>query len=205
MAFITQIKPQKNQRRVNIYLDDEFGFGLDLENYMKLSLKVGNELTDEQVEEIVKKAEFQKTLDKLLRFATLRPRSVREYNLWFKKRKVHDSLHEMLFNRLKKLELLDDEKFTRWWVGQRLQFKYKSRREIAYELRQKGIDKEIIDQVISESVDQEKEIEMAKKLLEKKIYRWKSLPKIEAQRKMSDYLGRHGFGWDVVKEAINEK
>ena len=80
MPIITSIKPQKNNKRVNIYLDNEFGFGLDLENFVKFHLKVDQELTDEQITKIVKDAEFQKILDKLLRFAMLRPRSKKEIN-----------------------------------------------------------------------------------------------------------------------------
>ena len=55
-------------------MDDKFGFGIDLDNFVLLHLKVDQELTDEEVAGIVKKAEFQKTLDKLLRFAMVRPR-----------------------------------------------------------------------------------------------------------------------------------
>ena len=73
MPIITSIKPQKNGKRVNIYLDEEFGFGLDLENFVKLGLKVEQKLSEDEVEEIVKKAEFQKVYDKILRFASLRP------------------------------------------------------------------------------------------------------------------------------------
>jgi len=68
MPQITAIKPQKNQKRVNIYLDDKFGFGLDLENFLKLGLKVEQELSDAEVAEIIKKAEFQKTYDKVCKF-----------------------------------------------------------------------------------------------------------------------------------------
>jgi len=58
---ITAISPQKNGKRVNIYLDGKFGFGIDLENYVTLGLKVESDLTVEKVNEIIKKAEFQKT------------------------------------------------------------------------------------------------------------------------------------------------
>ena len=76
MPAITSIKPQKNGKRVNIYLDGEYGFGLDLENFVKLGLKVEQEFTDEEIEKIIKKAEFQKVYDKILRFGSLRPRRV---------------------------------------------------------------------------------------------------------------------------------
>ncbi|MGD8744262.1 MAG: hypothetical protein PVJ52_01540, partial [Candidatus Woesebacteria bacterium] len=126
MPVVTKVEPQKNKKRVNVYLDGKFGFGLDLETFSKLKLKVEDELSETRVEKIVKEAEFQKMLDKLLKFVSLRPRSEKEIERWFKKHRVHHSLREELFNRLKKLDLVDDEKFARWWIDQRLQFKPKS-------------------------------------------------------------------------------
>ena len=141
MPTVTSIKPQRNKSRVNIHLDNKFGFGLDLENFVKLGLKVEQELSEEKVAEIVKKSEFQKTWDKLLKFATLRPRSEKEINDWFKRKKVHESLHKELTEKLDHLKLINDEEFARWWVDQRLSFKSKSKRDITQELRIKGIDK----------------------------------------------------------------
>jgi regulatory protein len=204
MPIITQIKPQKNKKRVNVYLDDKFAFGLDLENYMKLGLKTGQQLTESEVEKIVTKAEYQKTLDKLLRFTTLRPRSEKEIRDRLQKYKVHKSIHKKLFNRLKRLDLVDDEKFAKWWIEQRLQFKFKSRRELEYELRIKGIDRELINQSLNNSLNQKKEIEMAKKLIEKKKYRWQKLSKVDQKRKMQEFLLRKGFGWDVVREVVGK-
>ena len=148
MPTITAIKPQRNKKRVNIYLDNRFGFGLDLDNFVKLGLRVEQELSEEEIEDIVRKSEFQKTSDKLLKFATLRPRSKKEITDWLKRKKVHESLHKGLFNRLKRLELVDDMKFAQWWVGQRSQFKPRGKRALEAELRKKGIKKEVIGSAI---------------------------------------------------------
>jgi regulatory protein len=202
MSVITSIKQQKNKNRVNVYLDDKFGFGIDLDNFVLLHLKVDQELTEKEVEEIVKKAEYQKTLDKLLRFAMVRPRSEKEIRDYFRRKKVHESMHEKLFEKLKHLELLDDEKFAKWWVEQRQNFKPKPKRILNQELRIKGIDKETIDEVLSEEVvDEEK---MAKELLAKKAYKWKSLEPREARQKMSQYLFGKGFSWDTIEKVTSK-
>ena len=203
MPVITSIKPQKNGKRVNIYLDDKFAFGLDLGNYMKLNLKVEQELTEKEVAEIVKKGEFQKVYDKILQFASLRPRSEKEFKNWLYRKKVHESLHEELFNKLKRLNFLDDEKFATWWVEQRNSFRPKSKRILNQELRIKGIDKEIIENVLADA--QIDEAKIAKNLLEKKKYRWKNLDKFEARKKMSAFLARNGFGWDIVKKTVKSQ
>lgn len=202
MPFVTSIKPQRNGKRVNIYLDDKFSFGIDLENFVTLNLKINTELTQDEVEKIIKKVEFQKTLDKLLRFATLRPRSEKEINDWFRKKKVHEILHKDLFNRLNRLDLVNDRKFAEWWISQRQEFKPRGVRALSIELRQKGIEKEIIDEVLGETkINEEK---TARELLEKKSYRWKRLPKIERNQKMSQFLARKGFGWEVISKLIKD-
>lgn len=202
MAKITQIKTQKNNKRVNVYLDGKFAFGLDLGNYVKLGLKVEQELTDEEVKEIVKKAEFQKAYDKLLGFATIRPRSEFEIKMWFNRHKIHESIQEELMKKLIKLELLDDNKFTSWWVKQRNEFRPRSKRQLYSELRQKGIEKEIIDQVLQETkIDEEK---IATDLLKKREYKWEKLDKFTKRKKMSEYLARKGFDWGVIKIVVND-
>jgi len=201
MPEITSIKPQKNGKRVNIYLDDRFGFGIDLENFVVLGLKEGNEYSQEEIESIIKKAQFQKTLDKLLRFATLRPRSQREIRYWLRRKKVHESLNEELFKRLRRLEFLDDEKFAKWWIDQRLSFKPRGKRALKYELFQKGIDKEVIEKILNESEIDEAKI--AKKLLEKNTYKWKKYKGLEEKQKKSQFLARKGISWDSIKKLIN--
>jgi regulatory protein len=200
VPVITSIKQQKNKNRVNVYLDDEFGFGIDLDNFVLLHLKVNQELTEKEVEEIVKKAEFQKTWDKLLRFAMVRPRSEKEIRDYFRRKKVHESLHDKLFEKLRHFELIDDAKFARWWIDQRANFKPKPKRILIQELRIKGIGKEIIDEVLGEEVvDEEK---MARELIERKVYKWKGLEPRIARQKMSQYLVEKGFGWDVIRKIV---
>lgn len=201
MAIITSIKPQKNQKRVNIYLDNKFGFGLDLENFVKLQLKVDQDLSDDQIIEVIKKGEFQKSLDKLLRFATLRPRSEKEVRDYLKRKKVHESSFEELFNKLKRLELIDDEKFAKWWVEQRQTFKPKPKRVLLQELRIKGIGIEIIKEVLGETeINEEK---LARELIEKKMYKWEKLDKYNRKQKITQFLGSKGFDWNVINDVLN--
>ena len=202
MPIITSIKPQKKKDRANIYLDDRFGFGIDLENFVKLGLKVEQKVTEIEIENIVKKAEFQKTLDKLLRFATLRPRSGKEIKDYFRRKKVHESLFSKLLDRLNHLELIDDEKFAKWWVEQRQNFRPKPKRILNNELRIKGINNEIIKKVLGEEkIDEEK---MARDLIEKKLYKWKNLSSREACQKMSQYLAQKGFSWEVIEKVTSK-
>lgn len=202
MPIITSIKPQKSKNRVNIYLDNKFGFGIDLENFMKLHLKVEQELSEEELNKIIKTAEFQKTLDKILAFGMLRPRSEREFKDWLRRKKVHESMESDLFNKLKYFELLDDTKFAKWWVDQRMQFRKKSKKVIKQELQVKGVDREIIEEVLGEvKIDEKK---LISEILAKKYYKWEKLPERERKQKMTEYLLRNGFDWSQTETAIDD-
>lgn len=200
MSIVTSITQQKNKDRANVYLDGKFGFGIDLDNLVLLHLKVDQELSEEEVAEIVKKSEFQKVLDKLIRFAMVRPRSRREIGDYFKRKKVHESLQDGLIKKLEHFEILDDAKFAGWWVEQRTTFRPKPKKVLKLELIKKGIDKDIIDGVLEGTeVDEAK---MAKELIEKKIHRWKNLKESVRRQKISRYLAGRGFSWDVIKKVI---
>ncbi len=193
MAVITSIKQQKGkQNRVNIYLDNKFGFGIDLDNFVLFNLKLNQELEERKIEEIVKKAEFQKTLDKLLRFALVRLRSEKEIRDYLYRKKVPNMIWNDLFAKLKNLELIDDTKFAKWWIEIRQSFSPKSKRVLNNELQIKGINKEIITEALKEiDIDEEK---IAVDLLNKKRF--------EDDKKRFAYLVRKGFDFEIAKKAI---
>ncbi len=202
MPRITSIKLQKDKNRVNIYLDGEFGFGLDLENFVKFHLKVEQELTSKQISEIVKKSEHQKVLDRLLNFATLRPRSEDEIKSWLRRKKVSEDMHSPLFDTLNRLKLLDDYKFARWWVEQRNLFRPKGRKGLRFELLKKGISREIIEKVLEEVGPNEERV--ALEFLKKRSRKWERTKKEVLKQKMYELLARQGFGWDVAQKAVKE-
>jgi len=189
---VTSLRPQRNNRRINVYLDGKFAFGIDLDNLVKFGIKIEKEFSRQDLDKIIHEAEFAKTYNKFLNFATLRLRSEQELFNWLKRKKVPVTIYKKLFNRLKRLGLVDDMKFAKWWIEQRLEFRLKSKKELKYELRQKGIDKNVITEVLVESAINEGEI--AKKLLAKR--RFKDTQKAFA------YLARKGFDFNTIKSVL---
>ena len=200
MPVVTQLKPQRDGKRVNVYLDGKFGFGIDLDNLVKFKIKIEKEFSQSEIDKIIYEAEFAKTYNKLLNFATLRPRSEKEVFDWSKRKKVPKSIYKKLFNRLNRLELLNDSKFASWWVEQRVQFKFKSKKELKYELRQKGIDKNVIDNALGKADVNEEEL--AKKLFEKNKYKWQKYELQQQKEKAFAFLARKGFPYDIIKNVV---
>lgn len=199
MVEITKIKSQKNKHRANIYLDNKFAFGLDADNFLKAGLRVGQKLTEKQVEGLIFKNEFQKFLDRTLRLISFRPRSEKEIRIYLQRKKAPPKLIEKIVTRLKKIKQIDDQKFTYWWVDQRLTFRPRGKFGLIMELKQKGIEKEIVEKVVNEKVN---ELPLAKKLAQKKLKTYQNLPKREFRQKMSAFLARRGFSWETIREVI---
>ena len=49
MVTITALKPQRNGKRVNVYLDGKFAFGIDLDNLVLSGLKIDKQFSEEEI------------------------------------------------------------------------------------------------------------------------------------------------------------
>ncbi|MEK7526732.1 MAG: RecX family transcriptional regulator [Patescibacteria group bacterium] len=202
MPLVTKISPQKKPNRVNVYLDNKFGFGIDLDNLVIEGIKLNQELTEEQIEQTLRKAEFQLTYEKLLRFAMTRPRSIREINDWFRRKQIHESMHEGLLEKLNHLELVGDEKFARWWIDQRNTFKPRSKKLLKLELLQKGVDRNTIEEILMD--EKTDEVAIAYQLAQKKKSLIEKLPDEAAKAKLIGFLARKGFDWETIDAVLSK-
>lgn len=201
MAEITKIKAQKNKKRVNIYLDGRFAFGLDADNFLKAGLKVGQELSEKQVEDLIFKNEFQKLLDRVYRILSLRPRSEKEIKDYLAKKKATEKISQKIIEKLKKSGQINDNAFAIWWIEQRSTFRPRGKFGLRMELKQKGVNKKIIDKVIEQLVN---ELPLVRKVVQKKLKSYKNLPREDFYQKMSAFLARRGFSWPVIKQVVDE-
>ncbi len=149
--------------------------------------------------------DFKKYLDKAYFFLKFRPRSEKELQDYLVKKKAPKEIIEKIITSLKEQKFLDDKEFAKWFMEQRLRFKPKAMRLIKYELKQKGINKEIVDElgIMNNELGQVSDFESAEKLVERKIDKYKNLDKKEIYQKLGGYLARRGFNWDIIKKSID--
>lgn len=213
MSKITQVEPQKqNPHRFNIYLDGQFIFGADEDLVVEHRLVVGKEIPQEQLEKLLFEAEVGKLMERMYRLFNIRQRSEKEVRDYLRelnyKRKVKGQEEisnpacEFLINKLKQKDLLNDLEFAKAWVQARRSSKKKGLIALKSELFQKGIDKEIIGQVLSGKNEGESEKDIAMQALEKKLKIWQNLPSLEFKKKSYGYLARKGFGYNIIKDVV---
>ncbi|QQS38928.1 RecX family transcriptional regulator [Candidatus Woesebacteria bacterium] len=200
MPSITAIKPQKTKNRVNVYLDNKFGFGLDLETFVISQIKVGNVYSNDEINNLINEGQYRNTINRLIAFCTMRPRSEKEIYDWLQRKKVPSESHEKVFDKLKSLELLNDLNFANWWIDQRESFRPRSKRQLEFELHNKGISKQVIDEIFSKKMPDD--VSHASRLIAQRDYKWRNLGKLEAKKKKTEYLARKGFSWETIKKVV---
>jgi len=212
MSKVTSVEPQKkNQHRFNIYLDEQFAFGADEDLVVDHRLVVGKLLDTSDVEKLLFEAEVGKLMERMYRLFNIRQRSeqeVRRYlkNLSFKRKvkeqdEISDVAIELLINKLEQKRLISDEEFAKAWVEARRKSKQKGIRALKAELYQKGIDRQIIEEVLADELEGTEE-QLATQALEKKMKVWKNLPSFEFKKKAYQFLMRRGFEYEVVKDIV---
>ena len=199
MAVITDISVQKrNSDRVSIFLDGEFAFGL-LASVAE-ELRLGQELSESEIKRLQRQEQFEQAKQNAFGLVSGRPRSEFELRTHLSRKHFEADVIEDVVLRLRELALLDDMAFAEYWVEQRESFRPRSHMALRQELYQKGISREIIDQVL-ETVD---EVAAAGRAAEKRAHQWAGLPKETFSEKMAGYLGRRGFSYEIINE-ITEK
>ncbi len=104
----------------------------------------------------------------LLDQLTGRARSRRELADKLASRDVPPEIAERLLDRFTEVGLIDDEAFARSWVSARQQTKGLAKRALSQELRRKGVDDEVVREVLDE-VDPDAEDQAARLLVRKKL------------------------------------
>jgi regulatory protein len=195
---ITALKIQKkNNNRVSVYLDHEYAFGLS--RIVAGWLEVGQQLSEEKIMELKAKDDVEVALQKALNFLSYRPRSEKEVrqNLKIKHGIIEEDIIDLIIERLKSGGLVDDSNFAELWVENRNEFRPRGSRALRTELRQKGIDEEIIALSLKD-LDEDK---LALKAARKQSRKYKQLEWDQFRKKLTGFLARRGFPYGVISEV----
>ncbi len=161
-----------------------------------------------------------------LRYLGKRPRSEKEvrdflekrFLLLSKKKKLDDEsrnffkpIQENVLNKLKSQKFVNDVEFAKGWIEQRTRVRPKGWRAIEFELRQKGINKNIIKNLEFKIKNENEEYklernekQLALDLAQKKIRTIKDLSKEKIYQRIGGFLARRGFDMDIIRSVIDE-
>jgi regulatory protein len=194
---ITSIKQQvKDTERVSVFVDEKYSFSLSLGELVEQKLKKGQELSEGEVKRLKKVSEDGKLKARTLNWVLMRPHSEREFKDYLRRKKADKDLIENWTAEFRDRKYLDDKAFAVWFSENRAR-KNKSNRSIVSELFSKGINRELINEILGG--DEKDELTRLRELIakKKKAARYKN-----DTEKLARYLVQQGFSWSLVKEQL---
>jgi len=204
MRITDIVRQKKRSNRMSIFLDGAFAFGLDEETVFKHGLKIGLELDENRIAQVLGDEQRRQAKDAAFHYLSYRPRTVKEVRDKLREKDYEEELIEETIAILERLGLLDDRDFSARWIAERLRLKPRGRRVLFAELRQKGISREMAEETLSEAFGDIDERALAADLLRKRAARYRDVEPHQAFRRMSDFLVRKGFDFEIAKEVAEE-
>jgi regulatory protein len=198
---ITAVTPQKNATdRFSIFVDGEFVMGLGIDVVIEFGLAAGMQVDPELLEQIRAKEEIVAAVNAAMHLLAYRARATGELRTRLRQKGFSTSAIDAAVEKLQGWKYLDDEDFAKNWVEQQATHRPRSRRVMAQDLRSKGIDKEMVEETLA-SVEID-ELQGAIQASSRKWETWQSLPSDVRLRRLSGFLARRGYGYDIVRQVV---
>lgn len=197
---ITAIHAQKrNSNRVNIELDGEYAFGLS--RMVAAWLKVGDDLSEERIQTLISSDISEIAYQNAIRLLDYRPRTAKEINQRLIQKGFSVEEVDRVIERLEKANLIHDQEYARMWVENRNEFHPRSQRLMRYELKNKGVDDNLIETALAESAEDNI---LAVKAAAKYARKLDLHDRMVFRKRLSGFLERRGFSYHTIVTVVDE-
>ena len=192
---ITDIRPRRKGLSA-VYIDGEYALSLDTQALLEHRIDIGREFDDEELHDLIESSNERRAKEKALWLISYRSHSKKELRDKISRTCDRQSA-EKAVERMEELGLVNDRDYAERCAQTLIFTKHMSKRGAAMELRRKGIESEIIDEVLDDiEVDEREQIQA---VIERKY------PKIDDEkirRRAVAALQRLGYGWEDIKAVI---
>lgn len=198
---ITKVERQKKSDRRYIIHFGVYNMTVHEDVMIKYRMITGNSFIKADLEEIVLADERQRAYVEGLRYLERKPRTALEMIRRLRQKEIGETIIAEVVDRLQQERFIDDPLYAKQWAEQRITNQRKGKMWIRQELREKGIDKTLISEVL-ENISPEQELESALQTGRKK---WNLIrgDATDKRRKTGAFLMRRGFSGDMVRQVIN--
>jgi regulatory protein len=205
MPQITQIIEQKRRaNRRHVFLDGSFAFGCNLNVVAKFRLRVGMQLTTEEIAQIQLGEVKQECFDAAIRLLESRLHSRAELRRKLARREYGDAVLDATLDDLTRLGYVNDARFAQTKALSAAKNKQHGRRRAMVELLKAGVVGETARRAVEDVYEVTDSAAIARELAMKQSARLKRLDPIVARRRLVGMLQRRGFDYDTIRPVIDE-
>ncbi len=195
--YITGLKTEKKSLTA-VFVDGELWDRLDSEILTQNSIKVGMPVDENFLTELKFESDYKRAKDRALYLISFRDYSEKELKDKIKK-DYGEAAAEKAVTRMRDLGLANDLDFAQKYARELLFNRHFSKRRAEFELLQKGIDKDMVCDILSEL--EYDALEQIGLLVDKKYRLAYSDEKVK--KRAVAFLQRHGYSWDDIKRFFD--
>ena len=115
---------------------------------------------------------------------------------------LDETVQNRIVTRLVKERYVDDERYARAFVKDKIRYNKWGRRKVQQALWQKHIDAEIQQRVLDE-IDEKEYLDILRPLLKQKRKSIKAESDYELNQKLVRFALGRGFGFDIIRQCLN--
>lgn len=199
---ITALEPQMNNpERINLYVDGRFLLGVNAAIVLQMGLRLDQELSPSQLDLLQSEEVEQRAVDRALNYLSYRPRSREEVRRYLRRKETPPEIIEAALARLDRLDFVNDRTFAGFWIESREQFSPRGARALKNELRMKGVERDVVDEMVNDEQDEERALRAGRK----KAIALANAPNIDFatfRNRLGSFLQRRGFGYQVTTRTV---
>ncbi|MDU0423016.1 recombination regulator RecX [Staphylococcus haemolyticus] len=203
MTKITKIEVQKNNKeRFNLFLDEVFEMGIDIDTLVRFNLKKGQILEPSDMENIQKYEHYRLGINMAIQYLSYKKRTEKEVRQHLQQNEISDIAIQQVIDYCYRESYINHEDYAESLKNTMINTTDKGPEIFRQKLYQVGIEPNIINTYVpiyEEEQSFEAVIEVAKKIM-----KTKKGPEIKIRQKVLQSLIQKGYSMDVVQQAIAE-
>jgi len=198
---ITDLQPQKrSKRRVSVFLDGQFLFGLSQDIVKALGLRVGLEVDRTALDRIAREEQLHEAREYAFLLLSYKARTTAELKQRLARKGFPPDVVQGTIARLAELKMVDDAGFARQFAEDRVNIGHKGRWRVRGELLKRGVAREHIEAALAEAPD---ELAAAREVAGKYLSHNRKLEPAVLRRRLYALLARRGFSPDTIRDVLN--
>ena len=187
---------------VQLFLDGEAAVKLDAQVFLQSGLKPGDQVSDQELFELIQASDARRAQEKALYLLEYRNYSKRELTEKIARTAASREAAQAAAGRMEELGLIDDRRFGEDYARELFSRKGYGARRAAQELRRKGLDQELVQELVEKYGSPEQSEKNIRRVLEKKYPGWREDEKV--RRRAFAALQRLGYSYQEVREAMGQ-
>jgi regulatory protein len=163
-------------------------------------LSAGMELSDQDIEQLTRIDEYARGEAKAMRLLSIRPRTKQEISKAFESMGLSRSVRVGIMHDLEARGLIDDAKFAREFVRNRVELRQMGPHRLRFDLKRLGVHESIVDRVLDDEVTESTQETAAREIIRKKLGQRR--PTEGDVRRLGAQLRRRGIDYEIINRLM---